>query len=323
MRQILGAAGRMADRGQAGTVAALLAELETGDAQARSRAIARLGRTRTPQVAHALARALHDAEPFVRWSAAQVLGELASRAPDPAVPLAVGHAVLEAAESAQPGVRAAAADAIAAWGPRAPLEPVLNLAQDAEPSVRAAAVRALGLAGGPALQVVRPALARALEDPDFEVRRMAAHAVAWCHDTSAIPALRARLSDPVGLVRAAALRTLARVSITGEEEAALPLLADTDPTVRAEALRFLQQHGTLGALDALSELENDDTPVGETTLGALAVVARRQIVRRQGLWQELRSRWRAWRRRGSHSAGLRKAGYGSAHTGCDDETPDA
>lgn len=317
MRQILGAAGRMADRGQANTVAALLAELEAGDAHARSRVIARLGGIRTSQVAQALARALQDAEPFVRWSAAQALGALASRATDPTVPLAVAHAVLEAAESADAGVRAAAADTIAAWGPRAPLEPALNLAQDAESSVRAAAVRALGLAGRHALQVVGPALTRALEDPDLEVRRMAAHAVAWCHDTSAVPALRARLSDPVGSVRAAALRALARVSIVSEEGAALPLLSDADPAVRAEALRFLQQHGTIGALDALSQLVNDDTTVGGATLGALAVAARRQIVRRQGLWQELTSRWQAWRNRGSSRQSTTD---GSAHSGCDDET---
>ena len=289
----------MPDAGKAGT-AALLAELQGDDAPTRWRAAARLARVHTPEAARALGCALYDAEPFVRWSAAQALSEIANRASDQAVPLLVVQIVLEAAAAPEPAVRATAADVIANWGRRGPLGPLPALAQDADASVRAAAVRALGLAGVGAPQVAGPVLQRALSDCDAEVRRMAAAAVAWCHYDAALPELQACLADPVGPVRAAALRALAQIGSSVQEAAVLPLLHDPDVGVRAEAVRFMRAQGREKALSALATLEADGSRVREGTLGELAADARLHIARRLGPWQQLRLRW--GKRRGQHGA---------------------
>lgn len=282
--------------GGADAAHSLLVELRSADPQVRWRAVTGLARTRTLEVALALAKALHDPEPFVRWAAAQALGKLAGSSAERAVPVAVSQAVLDATLADEPGVRAAAADVVAAWGGGGPLDPLLTLAQDAQPAVRAAAVRALGLAGGGALQVVTPALLRALEDGDPEVRRVAANAVAWCRDGSAAAALVARLGDPVGPVRAAAVRALARVSAGEYEEAALLLLQDADPAVRVEAIRFLRRWGSQPAVEALAALEEDSAPAGDATVGDLAAEARRHVARRQQRWRGWFLRWRERRR---------------------------
>ncbi len=259
---------------------------------ARWRAVASLAREHTPEAVQSLAKVLVDDDPFVRWSAAQALGQIARQATDHRVRLAAGQAVLVAAEAREPGARAAAADAIAAWGPGAPLEPALILARDATSPVRAAAMRALGLAGSQAVQVVLPALRRALADPDLEVRRMAANAIAWCRDDSSSPALQARLRDPVAAVRAAALRALSRLSSGDYELTAIRLLRDPDPAVRVEAIRFLRLHGTMACMAPLADLEGDLSTVGEVTVGALAEEARQHVMRRRGPWPRRLWLWR-------------------------------
>ena len=287
----------MADAARARATATLLAELQAEDPRQRWRAAAALGSVRTAEAAQALARALYDPQPFVRWAAAQALGEVAGRATDRAVPVLVAQQVAEAAAAADPGARAAAADALAAWGRRAPLEPLLSLVRDSHAPVRAAAARALGLAGNHSPQVVLPSLLRALEDADPEVRRMAANAIAWCREAAAEEALVARLSDPVAVVRAASLRALARASCRNHEAGVLPLLRDADAAVRAEAVRFLRLRGGAASLRALAELEGDAAEIGPATLEALAWDARLHIARRLGPWHELRLRWRSRRQR--------------------------
>jgi len=277
----------MADRGKAAATAALLAGLAAEDPQVRCRATGGLAKLHTLESAQALAGALYDPEPFVRWGAAQALGEVARRAIDRAVPVAVGQALLAAARAPDPGARAAAADAIASWGAQGPLEPLLTLAQDPEPWVRAAAVRALGLAGSHAPQVVVPAIQRALEDADPEVRRVAATAIAWCRDGSAPGLLRARLADPAATVRAAAVRALARVSAGEHEPEVLPLLADPEAAVRAEAVRFLRLWGSQRALEPLAALRTDAAVVGDVAVGALADEAHRYLTRRLRRWRGL------------------------------------
>ena len=271
---------------------ALCADLRAIEPKVRWRAAAGLAGFRTQEAVRALGEALSDPEPFVRWAAAQALGEIGRQATDQVVPVAVGQVVLEAAEATDAGARAAAADAIASWGQRAPLEPALVLARDAEATVRAAAVRALGLAGSQSPQVVGPALRTALEDPDLEVRRMAANALAWCRDEASASALCVRLRDPVGVVRAAALRALARLSTWDPEAAVLARLRDPDPFVRVEAVRFLRLRGSRDSIAALRELDDDGALVGEVTVGALARDARGQVAQRQSWWAR-----RLWRRR--------------------------
>ena len=273
-----------ADATKARAAGPLLGDLRSSEAESRWRAAAGLAQVRKVEAVQALGSALSDPEPFVRWAAAQSLGEIARQTSEAAVRVAAGRAVLEAAAAPEAGTRAAAADAVAAWKDNAPLEPVLALVRDADATVRAAAVRALGLAGSYALPVVSPALQQALEDTDAEVRRMAANALAWCRDTSSCGALRKRLSDPAGTVRAAALRALARLDSRGEVLAVLPLLGDRDIAVRVEAIRLLRLRGTRECIPALAALKDDPSPVGEATLGALAEAASEDIARRHTPW---------------------------------------
>ncbi len=274
--------------------ATLLAQLSAADPQGRWRAAAGLAQVRTEAAVRGLAAALYDAEPFVRWNAAQALGEVARQASEPAVVVAATHAILEAASAPDSGARAAAADAVAAWGRSAPLEPALHLTQDGEPAVRAAAVRALGLAGNQSPQIVVPALTQSLADPDPEVRRTAVNAIAWCRDDSSRPALRARLKDPAGTVRGAALRALGKLGDPDVEAQAVAMLGDPEPAVRVETIRFLRLHGSLDCLAALLQATADDTPVANTTVGALAQEAGRSIERRHIAWPKriLRRQWR-------------------------------
>lgn len=274
------------------------AELEADDPKVRWQAAARLASVYTAEAAQALARALHDPEPFVRWSVAQALGRLAARATVPAVTVTVWQQLLEAAEAADPGVRAAVADTVAAWGQGAPLEPLIVMLQDPVSSVRAAAARALGLAGSRSPQVAVPALLRAIEDPDLEVRRMAINALAWCRDGAAVAAVSKLLADPVGIVRASAIRALSRLSDDGLEPTALELLEDPDLAVRVEAIRCLRLHGTQASLAALAEIEDDATVVGDSTMAQMARDARLRILRRMGLHHEILFRWRHRREKG-------------------------
>ncbi|MCL6431491.1 MAG: HEAT repeat domain-containing protein [Anaerolineae bacterium] len=273
-----------ADANRARAAGVLLGELRSSEAESRWRAAAGLAQARRVDVVQALGSALSDREPFVRWAAAQSLGEIARQTSEAAIRVAAGQAVLEAAAASDPGTRAAAADAVAAWRDGAPLEPVLTLARDPDATVRAAAVRALGLAGSHAVNVVSRVLQQALDDADAEVRRMAANALAWCRDTSSCSVLRRRLSDPVGTVRAAALRALARLDSRGEVSAALPLLKDADLAVRIEAIRLLRLRGGRECIPALSALKDDPSPAGDATLGALAEAASEEIARRDTPW---------------------------------------
>lgn len=282
----------MANAQRAETLTTMLAQLQAAEPEVRWRAATNIAQMATQEAVLALARSLYDEEPFVRWAAAQSLGEIARRATDPGVPVAATHALLEAVAAGDAGARAAAADTVAAWGGQAPLEPALTLAADAEASVRVAAVRALGLAGSQSPQVVVPPLVQALEDPDPEVRRMAANAIAWCRDERGTAALRARLADTAGIVRAAALRALARLGAADLEAAVLPLLKDPDPAVRLEAVRCLRLHASPRSVPALAEMADDTSQIGDTTIGTLAREASTYIE-----WRHRPRIWRLLRRR--------------------------
>jgi HEAT repeat protein len=274
----------MANSEKAKAAAALLGQLQAAEPETRWRAATNIAQVPTQEVVRALAVLLYDPEPFVRWAAAQALGDVARRATDPGVPVAMTHALLQAVAAENADARAAAADAIAAWGRQAPLEPALSLSGDREAAVRAAAVRALGLAGSQHPHVVVPPLLRALEDPEPEVRRMAANAIAWCRDEACVAALRSRLADVAAVVRAAALHALARLGDGELEGAVLPLLKDPDPAVRLEAVRCLRLHGTPSSIPALAGMAGDVSQLGDTTIGTLAQEAGAHVQWRHMSW---------------------------------------
>ncbi len=93
---------------------------------------------------------------------------------------------------------------------------------------------------------VVPALAKALEDPDGEVRRNALGSLEFIGDksTSAAPALRQRLlQDPDEKIRKRAMVLLGRLKDKDSLPMLLEALDDPDPAIRTEAARSLGLYG--------------------------------------------------------------------------------
>ncbi|MFF4537126.1 fumarate reductase/succinate dehydrogenase flavoprotein subunit [Streptomyces aureus] len=112
------------------------------------------------------------------------------------------------------------------------------LLDDPDALVRAAAYEALGGTGCPAPLDTRAVAA--LSDPAWQVRAGSATALSAADPARAVPALAKALADPNADVRKAAVLALARHRAGGEARAALSLAtADTDADVRAYAARAL------------------------------------------------------------------------------------
>jgi HEAT repeat protein len=107
--------------------------------------------------------ALDDPEPLVAEAAAFALGER------PATPVAVGALARVSEHHSDPLVREAAVAALGALGEPAGLPAILRATSD-KPAIRRRAVLALAPFDGPEVDA---ALARALEDRDWQVRQAA------------------------------------------------------------------------------------------------------------------------------------------------------
>ncbi|MGQ4359162.1 fumarate reductase/succinate dehydrogenase flavoprotein subunit [Streptomyces sp. SAS_272] len=129
-------------------------------------------------------------------------------------------------------------------GPGVALEPdavhtaLVRLVDDPDALVRAAAYGALGTTGCPA-----PLAARAVEaltDPAWQVRAGAATALSVTHPDTAVPVLAKALADPNADVRKAAVLALTRLRASEAARAALATATtDSDADVRAYAGRAL------------------------------------------------------------------------------------
>ncbi|MES4888153.1 fumarate reductase/succinate dehydrogenase flavoprotein subunit [Streptomyces sp. NPDC096012] len=181
------------------------------------------------------AAALDDPDIAVRTEAVRALvsvdavGPLAGAADDPSREVRVGVAkALAAVGSASLGT-----------SDRELLAGTLErLTRDADPLVRGAALGALGTTGCPA-----PLAARAvadLSDPAWQVRAGAATALSAAPAGTAVPALAKALADPNADVRKAAVLALTRHRAIEEARSALATAtADSDADVRAYAARGL------------------------------------------------------------------------------------
>ncbi|MEU0006585.1 fumarate reductase/succinate dehydrogenase flavoprotein subunit [Streptomyces sp. NPDC006314] len=181
------------------------------------------------------AAALDDHDIAVRTEAVRALvsvdavGPLAGAAGDPAreVRVTVAKAL------------AAVASASLAASDRALLAGTLDrLTEDADPLVRGAALGALATTGCRAPLAARSVAA--LSDPAWQVRSGAATALSAAPADTAVPALAKALADPNADVRKAAVLALTRHRATEEARAALATAtADSDADVRAYAARGL------------------------------------------------------------------------------------
>ncbi|WP_141206452.1 fumarate reductase/succinate dehydrogenase flavoprotein subunit [Streptomyces griseorubiginosus] len=139
-------------------------------------------------------------------------------------------------------VRVTFAKALATvWAPR-PLDAVLDaltrLAEDADALVRGAALGALGTTGCPPALAARAVTA--LSAAAWQVRSGAATALSAADPDVAVPALAKALADPNADVRKAAVLALTRHSATEDARAALATVTtDPDADVRAYATRAL------------------------------------------------------------------------------------
>ncbi|GGV18109.1 fumarate reductase/succinate dehydrogenase flavoprotein-like FrdA [Streptomyces filipinensis] len=113
-----------------------------------------------------------------------------------------------------------------------------RLTGDADPLVRGAAFAALAGTGCPAPLAARAVAA--LSDPAWQVRSGAATALSAASAGAAVPALAKALADPNADVRKAAVLALTRHRATAEARAALATAtSDSDADVRAYAARGL------------------------------------------------------------------------------------
>ncbi|NUQ98607.1 MAG: fumarate reductase/succinate dehydrogenase flavoprotein subunit [Streptomyces sp.] len=151
-----------------------------------------------------------------------------------------------AAADASREVRVTVAKALAAVSPQARaargrelLTGALDrLTEDSDPLVRGAALGALATVGCPAPLAARAVTA--LADPAWQVRAGAATALSAAPADTAVPALAKALADPNADVRKAAVLALTRHNGTTEARAALATVtSDADADVRAYATRGL------------------------------------------------------------------------------------
>ncbi|MFG2118906.1 fumarate reductase/succinate dehydrogenase flavoprotein subunit [Streptomyces sp. NPDC048710] len=213
---------------------ALIGALAEADPVVRAAALDVLRALRLGEAA-VFAAALDDPDIPVRIEAVRALVSV-----DAAEPLA------GAANDPSREVRVTVAKALAAVSP-APLDPQARelltgaldrLTEDADPLVRGAALGALATPGCPAPLVARAVAA--LSDPAWQVRSGAATALSVAPADSAVPALAKALADPNPDVRKAAVLALTRHNATEQARAALATATtDSDADVRAYAARGL------------------------------------------------------------------------------------
>ncbi|WP_051301325.1 HEAT repeat domain-containing protein [Actinomadura rifamycini] len=205
-----------------------------------------------------LLAAARGRDPYVRDTAAGLLtdltegaGELYARGLDDGDVQARVQAVLglialhaaarmaEAAHDPAREVRVAVADGLARLAHPAGLPALTRLLADHDPVVRTAALDAAAALrpSGP----LADAVAAALDDPNRQIRRHAAAALAQAPPDAAIPPLVRALHDPTVDVRRAAIRALAPWTPTHPEahRALTEALNDPDPGLRAQARRSL------------------------------------------------------------------------------------
>lgn len=263
-------------KGETGTnEAAALAGLRTTSPSRRWEAAAILARSsqRSPEAIAALVAAMGDAEPFVRWQAAEALA-----AQEPNRVFGLLTATLA---DPLPLLRSGAARALGHMGGEASTMMLRAAVSDPEPSVRMAVADALGCCGDPTSLI---ALVPLLGDPDPDVRRAAAYSLGRIAigDAATAASLAAALAEPDQplLVRRALAAALAHAPHPDAQPVLLDALNDADPQVRGYAAKALGQIGDETVYAALASLLADDSRLLRGTVADWARRARTMLERR-------------------------------------------
>ena len=247
---------------------ALLQAAQHPAPRTRASALRALGQVSgEPRVNAALRQGLADADPWVRYYAAQSLGRhAAAKAPQA---LAAVDAIVALMDDEAGQVRVAAVEALAAFRTPQALAALRRAASSPDADLQRAALLGLGSQAQPD---ALPALLAALDAQDPATRLVAVSALEGFRDPEVLPALARAARDVDESVRTAALGFLA----TREEPQATATLVGllAHPAARAAALAALAQPvpGRIAGVQAT--LEAADEELAPLLVSALARMGR-------------------------------------------------
>jgi HEAT repeat protein len=231
--------------------AALQNALHATSPRVRLAAVWALGKFEDASYAKDVLPFLRDGDPVMRATAAEALGEM--KGPR------VGAALVGALTDRNDAVRLAAVSALADLEERSAVGPLEELlSNDSDPRVRRECANALGN-----LSLARSLepLARALADPDADVRRQAANAIEDLDDVTKAPAALVRATTSPDLeLRRHATKALAHIGDVATVQALAERLSDDDREVRLAAVEGLGEMRVPGAMPGLTRALNDRDP---------------------------------------------------------------
>ncbi|MBI5561959.1 MAG: HEAT repeat domain-containing protein [Deltaproteobacteria bacterium] len=205
---------------------------------------------------------LHSAEPELRRSACEAIGERKDRESIPGL--------VEVLRDPDAGVKEAALNALVAIGGEAVAVCVAPLLRSSEPALRNIAIEVLQQLGS----VILPAISVLLHDPDDDVVKFAVDILAGMKEARAVSMLMGLLHHANPNVRASVAVCLGRIKAPDSAAVLLEALGDREEWVRfsaIEGLGHLQDRASLPRL--LEIIERDSGLAREAAVDAVSKFA--------------------------------------------------
>jgi HEAT repeat protein len=244
------------------TTDSLIAQLTTGDVNARTRAIERLGLMGDSKAFQPLIEVLTNSKELqVRVTAAQALGTLKDRRGV--------DALIAASGAMEKDLRLAAVNSLGLISDHTSAEVLFVAAKDTDQGVRDAAIQSLAAMG---ISVER--LSTEITNPNWQTRVAAITTFARLGDAKATPLLITALKDSDSRVRAESARTLGQIGDQRALDALISSLGDSSADVRVESTFALGRLKDARALAPLTTLLSDRD--SRVSLAAAESLARMQ-----------------------------------------------
>ncbi len=244
------------------TTDSLIAQLTTGDVNARTRAIERLGLMGDSKAFQPLIEVLTNSKELqVRVMAAQALGTLKDRRST--------DALISASGAPEKDLRLAAVNSLGLISDHTSAEALFVAAKDTDQGVRDAAIQSLAAMG---ISVER--LSTEITNPNWQTRVAAITTFARLGDPKATPLLITALKDSDSRVRTESARTLGQLGDQRALDALISSLNDASADVRVESTFALGRLKDPRALAPLTTLLNDRD--SRVSLAAAESLARMQ-----------------------------------------------
>ncbi|HKS40776.1 MAG TPA: HEAT repeat domain-containing protein, partial [Blastocatellia bacterium] len=244
------------------TTDSLIAQLTTGDVNARTRAIERLGLMGDSKAFQPLVEVLTNSKELqVRVTAAQALGTLKDRRGV--------DALITASGAPEKDLRLAAVNSLGLISDHTSAEVLFVAAKDTDQGVRDAAIQSLAAMG---ISVER--LSTEITNPNWQTRVAAITTFARLGDAKATPLLITALKDSDSRVRAESARTLGQIGDQRALDALISSLGDSSADVRVESTFALGRLKDARALAPLTTLLSDRD--SRVSLAAAESLARMQ-----------------------------------------------